>query len=67
MKLVLWNNINIWPSCGPQMVHMPIFGQPFKFLVISRQIGLKIFIGAQETFIQRLVIRVQLQDIMLIF
>ena len=57
--LVSFKNILIWPSCGQNMAHMPIFGHLFfgHNSAIFWLIGLKISMGTQETIIYRLVVR----------
>ena len=61
MVLVAFKNIDTWPSYGQKMVHMPIFGHTFfgHYSAISGPIGLKYFMGVQDTIIYRLVMRIE--------
>ena len=56
MKFVSLKNISIWPSYGPKMAHMPIFEHTFfgQKSAIFGPIGLKFFVGAEETINYRL-------------
>ena len=62
--LLSFKNINIWSSYGQKIVCMPIFGYTYfgLYLAISGPIGLKFFIGGQETIIYRLVMRILCYD-----
>ena len=57
MVLASFYNLYIWPSYGQTMAHMPIFGHTCfgHNSAIFGPIGLKLFMGAQETIICRLI------------
>ena len=57
MVLVSFKNIDIWPSYGQKMARMSIFGHAFfcHNSAISGPVGLKFFMGVQETIIYRMV------------
>ena len=59
MALVSFKNIHIWPSYSQKMTRIPIFGNTFlgHNPAISGSIGMKFFMGTQETIIYRLLVR----------